>query len=173
MVYAGPLMEPVHRPGHGVRPSRLAGGAVLARMTTGSFSSPGLLVEGRVRPLGRTQHLLPHPDAQPSLVLLDQREQLIRRRRATRTMPAPTQTMVAASSLSPRRRECAVHGRLGPFHQELGQLRQLVCPGDPGRGRSRQQRLVLSDDSPEFRDASAPFIRHRRRPHLLRWCGRR
>ena len=44
-----------------------------------------------------------------------------------------TQTMVAASSYHPGGVNVAVHGWLCPFHQELGQLRELVCPGNPGR----------------------------------------
>ena len=51
--------------------------------------------------------------------------------------------MVAASSSHPGGVNCPVHGRLGPVHQELGQLPALVRHRHRRRRRSRQRRCVL------------------------------
>ncbi len=59
--------------------------------------------------------LFPYPDAQPSFLLVSRRQR--------RPGDDHDQRQLAA----PRRRERPVHGRLGPLHQELGQLRPMVC----------------------------------------------
>ena len=54
-----------------------------------------------------------------------------------------TITMTVGQFQPPGRRERAVHGRLGPFRQELGELSDMVCHRDSEQARSSQFWLVL------------------------------
>ena len=72
--------------------------------------------------------LLAHPDAQPDQLRLP------RHQSGWPRLDQPDWCQFP----SPRRRERALHGRLGPFRQELGELSDMVRHRDPEQSRSGQ-----------------------------------
>ena len=153
-----PVVEPVSRATAGSGPARLAGGPVRARTKARRPSQRSrLLVERGVRPLGRTQHLFPHPDRPTGVRATGRGSTAIPAFRATRTIAGATQTMVAASSYHPGGVNVLFMDGSVHFIKNSVSYHRLVCPGDPGWRRGRQQRLVLTARSAR-RSRPAPSI---------------
>ena len=140
MVYDGPTWNQFLGQGSPGYSARLARRPSLPER---GQAEPGVLVEGRIRPFRRSQHLLPHADPKPSILLLAERRQF----------PLDLELAGLCGShpndgrgqLGPSRRDqLSVHGRLGQVHQELDQLSALVCPRHRRRRRSHQRGFVLT-----------------------------
>ena len=126
----GTCLEPIHRPRVAILSSRLAGRPVLPECHRTRRSN----TTGKVSSRSRADTTFTPTRRLPTVARVTGRTlTAFRRLRATRIMPGRHETMVAASSYHPGGVNCLVHGRLGPLHQELGQLRRLVCTGDPRR----------------------------------------